>query len=284
MASTASNRQIQDGVGSKPRKPEPYYSYTPLPKGWIRLLEIQHVSDNAKLDFLDLEKEMHVTMHAFSLSECPEYTALSYTWGEPHFTKDPTYRMFTQEPRCFPVLCEDRILRCTRNLSVALRRLRLGQHYCKYPPTRDEQQEAGIREYFWVDALCIDQDDLAERAAQVAVMGQIYSQAAVCTIWLGEADECSGVGLQLAANILNNWELETLGRRGETTKFREMVNALIDGLSDHQANALAALLSRTWFSRVWILQEVVLAKSLVAMLGQLVLDFDLRRCCFSVQQ
>jgi hypothetical protein len=38
---------------------------------------------------------------------------------------------------------------------------------------------------FWVDAICISQQDIIERGCQVALMGEIYSQAAQTMIWLG---------------------------------------------------------------------------------------------------
>ena len=39
---------------------------------------------------------------------------------------------------------------------------------------------------FWVDAICINQDDLEERSAQVQIMPQIYSRASCVIVWLGD--------------------------------------------------------------------------------------------------
>jgi len=47
----------------------------------------------------------------------------------------------------------------------------------------------GEPEYLWIDALCIDQDDLDERSRQVSFMKEIYQQAQHTMIWLGESDE-----------------------------------------------------------------------------------------------
>lgn len=41
----------------------------------------------------------------------------------------------------------------------------------------------------WVDAICINQSDEAEKMRQIPMMGDIYSKAAVTYIWLGEGNE-----------------------------------------------------------------------------------------------
>lgn len=41
----------------------------------------------------------------------------------------------------------------------------------------------------WIDAVCINQDDIEERAAQVAIMRLIYTQADRVIIWLGVDDD-----------------------------------------------------------------------------------------------
>lgn len=68
------------------------------------------------------------------LETCLEYTALSYSCGEPSITR--------------PILVDGCILNVTTNLELALRRLRL-----KESP-----------EIFWVDAISINQEDATERA------------------------------------------------------------------------------------------------------------------------
>lgn len=68
------------------------------------------------------------------------------------------------------------ILLITPNLDTALRRIRL--------PDR-------IRA-LWVDAICINQQDVAERGGQVQLMGSIYSKARQVIVWLGkDEDDCA---------------------------------------------------------------------------------------------
>ncbi|KAM0690783.1 hypothetical protein Q7P36_009552 [Cladosporium allicinum] len=40
----------------------------------------------------------------------------------------------------------------------------------------------------WIDAVCINQDDKSERASQILLMSDIYSQAALTYVWLGNND------------------------------------------------------------------------------------------------
>ncbi|KIM94396.1 hypothetical protein OIDMADRAFT_71339, partial [Oidiodendron maius Zn] len=86
-----------------------------------------------------------------------EYEALSYTWGKPHPTTTLT--------------CNGVSYGVTNNLYSALHHLRL--------PDRPR--------YIWVDALCINQNDIPERNVQVREMIRIYSGAKRVVIWLGGA-------------------------------------------------------------------------------------------------
>lgn len=38
----------------------------------------------------------------------------------------------------------------------------------------------------WIDAICINQHDLAEKARQIPLMTRIYSTAARVLVWLGK--------------------------------------------------------------------------------------------------
>jgi hypothetical protein len=87
------------------------------------------------------------------------FAALSYVWGD----VEPAQIVYLNGlPRTV-----------TRNLATALRHLRDPHEFL----------------WIWVDALCINQADLAERGQQVSQMGDIYRQAERVLVWLGpEAD------------------------------------------------------------------------------------------------
>ncbi|KAI1173328.1 heterokaryon incompatibility protein-domain-containing protein [Nemania sp. FL0916] len=87
------------------------------------------------------------------------YDALSYTWGD-----GKTTQIITCNGLDFPI---------TENLSQALRALRASQ----YP---------GENRYLWVDAICINQADDAEKSRQVSNMFLIFKSATMVIAWLGE--------------------------------------------------------------------------------------------------
>lgn len=99
-----------------------------------------------------------------SLKNEPNYEALSYTWGPPFNGQSLEYGT---------ILLSGAVTRATGNLFHALRRLRL-------PNT--------IRT-LWIDAICINQDDVLERSQQVAMMSQIYAGARRVLVWFGEDSE-----------------------------------------------------------------------------------------------
>ncbi|KAF2686157.1 hypothetical protein K458DRAFT_208860 [Lentithecium fluviatile CBS 122367] len=84
------------------------------------------------------------------------YECLSYVWGSP----ENKQRIFVN----------DACLDVTRNLHSALIHLR----------------DSDLPRVMWVDAVCIDQENLKERGQQVQFMALIYAYAAKVVVWLGE--------------------------------------------------------------------------------------------------
>jgi hypothetical protein len=162
-----------------------------------------------------------------SLDDNIRFEALSYTWGDANLK-----RSISLDGREFVV---------TRNLDIALRHLRYIQ---------DER-------YLWIDALCINQHDYIERNQQVSKMGQIYQTAAKVVVWLGLASDNSDVGIDLS--------LEACTKRLEMQAwmFEVMKNP---GRAEHWKAALN-LFERDYWRRVWIIQEIFFAKSLIVRCG-----------------
>ena len=92
------------------------------------------------------------------LGKAPSYQALSYVWGDPRNQQKVSVN---QQPFLI-----------TRNLHKALRRLR----------------DPDAVRMIWVDALCINQEDVIERNQQVRLMSDIYKSASEVLIWLGDAE------------------------------------------------------------------------------------------------
>ncbi|GAB1311505.1 hypothetical protein MFIFM68171_01715 [Madurella fahalii] len=171
----------------------------------------------------------HITTH--ELNTTPTYNALSYVWGEAASSNDPKNAVLLDNIH-FPV---------TANLFSALRHLR--------------SPEAGRCMTFWIDAICINQADLDERSQQVAIMRDIYASAERVIIWLGEDDEATRDGvfdmIQELDNIKGDLQDENL--REKRKNMMHQCAHFFFSLSDSR--------SRPWFSRVWILQELAMAKT-----------------------
>lgn len=98
----------------------------------------------------------------------PTYEALSYVWGSPDGGVAVSVA-YSDEPH-------QSTLVVGRNLFVALQHLR----------------GASSPRPTWIDAVCINQEDIAERSSQVRNMGNVYRLASRMVVWLGEAEKDSG--------------------------------------------------------------------------------------------
>jgi hypothetical protein len=137
------------------------YVYQPLPNtSSIRLLELQRGVGDSPLK---------VTIHLSPYPSTQKYHALSYTWGEPG--------------RLHELYCTGGSqLQITTNLRSALRSLRL----------RNQPR------WLWVDAVCINRKDNAEKSRQIPLMPGIYRYSEETVVYLGEAEEHSDALLKLA--------------------------------------------------------------------------------------
>ena len=95
---------------------------------------------------------------------------------------------------------------------------------------------------FWIDAVCINQQDLGERAAQVQLMRYVFSQAMEVWVWLGS--KLSPVR-ELVRGIRGAEELPSNLTSEHGKRFICQVSLF---------NQLE------WWHRVWTVQEVVLSK------------------------
>ncbi|RBR23348.1 uncharacterized protein FIESC28_03824 [Fusarium coffeatum] len=128
------------------------------------------------------------------------------------------------------------------------------------------EETTGAEVPLWIDAICINQDDISERNSQVAIMSHIYGSARCVVAWLGEADEqtesfYNSFSCLLQPAMLPTQEyLHFISGRGCTTPWD------MDGMRE--------LLTRTWFSRTWVIQEVSLAKDIILVCGPFRFPWD----------
>lgn len=137
----------------------------------IRLIEISPGSDQL----------IACKFHIHELSGIGEadlsYAALSYTWGVP----EPTSQITIDGQR----------LTIRQNLWFALSSMR----------SKMNEGEPEFLRLFWIDAICINQQDIEERSHQVNMMKEIFSQAALVLVWLGPEEHDSSIALQTIARV-----------------------------------------------------------------------------------
>ncbi|WAO94874.1 HET domain-containing protein [Fusarium falciforme] len=97
----------------------------------------------------------------------------------------------------------------------------------------------------WIDSLCINQNDINERSVQVSQMGKIFSGAQKVHIYLG-----NNVDDKTLSDVF-----AVLGSMGSLYEFDTSLRTAT------RVQALKTLFSQTYFSRMWIIQEVLLAKA-----------------------
>lgn len=171
-----------------------------------------------------------------------QYEALSYTWGG------------SSQQRTISV---DAIggFRVTDNAYNAMQRLR-------------RHREARV---IWIDAVCINQEDVMERNIQVAMMGTIYSLADQVVIWLGDADEAA---VRMAHRVSSFLHLDDWAK---VLPFLEFDN----WFSDFEEHCLVLALCTTkprWWDRVWVVQEFAQAtKPPIICFGRCAIPWNLVR-------
>ncbi|KAH7881901.1 heterokaryon incompatibility protein-domain-containing protein [Phlebopus sp. FC_14] len=105
----------------------------------------------------------------------------------------------------------------------------------------------------WADAICINQNDLDERMDQVSHMHTIYKNAAEVIVWLGLPSDDSSLALAFV------FELPDLLAKAKSAGTAQQF--LHDPSFMDRWVALGHLLMRSWWRRVWIIQEIALART-----------------------
>jgi hypothetical protein len=117
-------------------------------------------------------------------------------------------------------------------------------------------------QFLWIDAICIDQKNVSERNYQVSVMRQIFSGAELVRVWLGN--------LSLPSVRLDGTPFLSSLQQSHLT------GSWVDGSNERERirTSLQALLRHPWFTRIWVVQELVLAKDAWVHVGQDVISWE----------
>lgn len=193
-------------------------------------------------------------MHCFNVSmivsgrkrptQALAYNALSYEWGDP------------QQPRHWMRL---------NNGYVSIR-----QNLFDFLKTARSklQSEPNLGKHLWIDALCIDQENVEEKGHQIGLMGELYRRASTVYVWLGSA---SSADIDASADWIHKLEREAEYTFGTSVQPNycsydygpcSSVSPLLGSY------AVEEICSRSYWDRMWISQELCLAKHARLMVGK----------------
>ncbi|KAK3051628.1 hypothetical protein LTR09_007283 [Extremus antarcticus] len=185
--------------------------YRKLPKDHIRLLEFWR-NDNGEPRYLVWTGALH---------ELPPYIAVSYRYGD----GKPNQRIFL----------DGQPIDILANLWLCLFYLR------QFPGCR----------YVWLDYICINQQDVAERNSQVHLMDKIYAKAAHVAVWLG-------------LDIQDDYSERELSQ----------IHGVSD-IGDVIPGGVAALATQSYWTRMWVIQEFLLAQNVLVFCGPYYIEWRL---------
>ncbi|KAI1880775.1 hypothetical protein JX265_001015 [Neoarthrinium moseri] len=178
-----------------------------------------------------------------------DYEALSYTWASEN----------GDDRRCSQLFLGEwwDLLMITKNCDDALRTIR---HDHERLHRFDEDRSTETVNLIWVDAVCINQSNMQERTHQVAMMRDIFAGASHVNVYLGKTQGVSPHAAFLLSTIGTSKILETLRDQS---------------LPDHEAlkAAFCNLVDRRYFTRIWVVQEVLAARQLRVYCGESTFDF-----------
>ncbi|KAK8070597.1 hypothetical protein PG997_010800 [Apiospora hydei] len=236
------------------------YAYRPLEQSQVRLLTLYPGEEpdeiRIRLRYVKLRPDDSGinASSEFGDQNLPEYEALSYTWGT-SYSRRQRVLVETDEGggnndnRQF-------MLSITDNLAEAMRRIR---------------HNAATAKTLWVDALCINQADKAEKSIQVPLMTVIYRSAARVLVWLGPERDDSALAMRLigftGARVEVDWS--SYSYTGFDADYLAGVETEFGMVFSDPAfvASVGSLLEREWFKRVWVRQEVFLARQAVSFCG-----------------
>ncbi|PVH71043.1 HET-domain-containing protein [Cadophora sp. DSE1049] len=192
------------------------------PRTQIRLLDVRR-----NIPFLPTRAALVVV----DIDDPPPYEAVSYTW-------DPNP---------------------TDHLSVAIN----GMRWSVPRNVHDILTRLGSmfsRRYIWIDSICINQDDKAEKIHQIKLMRHVYHQATRVLACLGESRRTGHASALLNLLVLSKWKLGVAGAAQHVLRLWQDRRSNVV-FETHLAGFLE-LLDHRWFERAWVVQEVVFARRL----------------------
>ncbi|XWW92546.1 hypothetical protein V2A60_000469 [Cordyceps javanica] len=272
----------------------PKYKYKPIPPGTrtFRLAKllppepslIPGLEPTLLISILECEAGVGDRSGASQTAASVEYDALSYAWDVPPNAKHPNRRIIVEDGG------ERSYLYVYRPLELALLRFAAANVHDRWP-----KYELPI----FIDQICINQEDEDEKAQQVLLMQAIYTHSHRAVIWLGPGTASSDTWFAYAralcadgilANVLHLPADSIVRLYDSVVSTEPLAITLTDTVEIQTRDELLslterfayqypiqeylALLRRTWFSRLWTIQEACLAPAVVLVCGDALLCLD----------
>ncbi|EWG36100.1 hypothetical protein FVEG_00257 [Fusarium verticillioides 7600] len=209
-------------------------AYRSLLRGQFRLMRLG----------TDLDSPVSGHLEDTVLANAPPYYAVSHAWSPGVSVK---------------AIPQSNQIQLSHDLAICVRRLQIFS-----------VENSGLDPrvtHIWIDSICINQQDLHERSQQVAMMGRIYSQSVRTLIWLGEAQLPSiHVAWNLIADIYTVFRKQNPRAKAlseipvRTYDKSAHIASGLPPLNDSQWEYIKVLTELRWFTRIWVVQEVVLSQ------------------------
>src|SRR5271170_7840567 len=169
-----------------------------------------------------------------------EYDAVSYFWGEGEPTTHIT--IYDREESIYV----NGYLPIKPNLEAALKTFR-------------KTLKVNELQFFWIDAICINQANKAEKSAQIQRMAHIYNQAEQVRVWLGKATPESNIAMDFVQDLLKLDDIEKLSNDREYAL---------------KWSSFRGLMRSEWFTRRWIIQEIAVAREATIYCGDRTVSWE----------
>jgi Heterokaryon incompatibility protein (HET) len=181
--------------------------------------------------------EMRCELITVNIDNAPPYEAISYTWRN----EEPSINIVVNK--------------ATLKVTPAVSEI-LGYRH-SFTGTK----------LLWIDSICINQKNKCEKGHQVPLMKEIYSRASRVVVWLGPLKESKDA--YLAVELLVTLD----GIRSLFTLSDDLYrNLIIKGNPGWYP--MVRLFKHPWFSRVWVVQEVAVARTVHVMYGNTCFEWD----------
>ncbi|KAF2679838.1 HET-domain-containing protein [Lentithecium fluviatile CBS 122367] len=224
-------------------KSNPIYSVLDTSRQEIRLIEI-----------ISTAPDIVCELSTVSLLGDPAFSALSYVWGDAAVTE--------------AITVNGTPLSVTTNLANAIRDV----HYHWTQGALHDQPVQSRR--LWADGICINQSDDQEKNHQVPLMKAVYPNAERVLSWLGVGSESTHLGFAFCRTVAQEASMLPPDQNGSVEWMERYIS--LDSTVDVPELSVAHfdyLTSNPYWTRVWILQEIVLAREVVLVSGTEVLDW-----------